>query len=477
MVTGSKSLTGGYSTMQVRFNNEKEIVKANQRGIVLPIIMIIMLSLSVLGLSSLAVWNFNSRSTVLEKNQLKAYYIARSGSEATASYILSNPDALTMKNYVDQLVGHESSAVPLGDGTFKVYVTRANNLINIKSVGTVGSVSRTSTITLNETTTTSSSISLSSTLDMALFSIGAISMNNGTVTGNVGTNSTANGGVTLTGNPKINGNVVIGNGGVINANGTSPVVSKPSNGGPFITGTITSQTANRTYTLPTFPDFPSNLTSNGSLTTVWWPNSTSYITADGQYTDITVPSNLVIDVGSGQRYIRVNNLNVAGSLTLTGSGTLYLYVANTFTLGGSGSINLSGDPTKLIMYYKGSSTLTLAGGTNFYGTIFAKTSNVTLTGGGGLHGNLICGGAPDQNPAQTVNISGGATVIVQAIYAPNAVVNITNGLVTGAIVAKNINISGGATVTFSSSATTSFPSFLWENTGSGVTTYSMDLRV
>jgi hypothetical protein len=44
----SKSLTERYSTMQIRSNNVKRLLKANQRGIVLPMILIFLLGFTIL---------------------------------------------------------------------------------------------------------------------------------------------------------------------------------------------------------------------------------------------------------------------------------------------------------------------------------------------------------------------------------------------------------------------------------------------
>jgi len=280
--------------------------------------------------------------------------------------------------------------------------------------------------------------------EAGIFSYAGISLSSCTVNGSVVTNSTANDSVQIDWGTWIRDNLSIGPGG-----DPSKVVKIPkhSTTGNFIGGNITNLSSIKTYTMPVFPEYPA-LTSKGNFTAGWWPTPPP-IDTDGYYDTIDVQSELIINVGSGDRKIRVKNLDISGSgeITIQGTGNLILYIENSLTLSGSATINSTGNPKSNLIYYKGDAahkTINIVGGVKVRGTIFAEDASVNVNNGGSVSGNIITNGA-------NISVNGGSANTVLSIFAPNASVNMGGGAsIEGSIIARSFIMSGGSNVTFNS---------------------------
>ncbi|MBC9784946.1 hypothetical protein H1S01_10530 [Heliobacterium chlorum] len=438
----------------------------DQKGAVIPLALMVALLISLLGT---ALWTYGTtdlKEVVADDNIKQAYYIARSGADAVADYILKNPDNLTeqaLKDYINSLKNISSEKTYMGNGFFTVKVNRdvSTGVIQVESIGTVDTTSQTVTLTLEEKTTAPVTVTVSSgtsPFDKATFSKGSIYLSGGAVIqGDVGSDSTVVKSISLDGGAKIIGTLVT-------PGGNQNVVSYPSWGYPltyFVSGGVTDLGTTRTYTLPSYPTFPVlpaptddiPVVNNGSLTlpqskTKNTPYISNYtISQDGQYSSITIDndSTLTVDVGNTIRKIRTSSLIIPyGHINLIGTGKLELYVDNVFVFGG-GSINNGGDPSKLTLFYGGTNSLTLAGDTSLYGSLYANTANITLTAGNSIKGNIITGGS-------SVQLSGGTMTYTQALFAPNATVNFTQGAVfKGAIVCTKLTADGGTTIIYDNS--------------------------
>lgn len=292
--------------------------------------------------------------------------------------------------------------------------------------------------------------------DMAIFTTGTSTYIKAPVTGNVGSNNNVN----LDWGGYVTGNIYV-------PNGCNVIVPDWSN---LISGSIQVLDKPRQYLVPQFPAFPaltapSNdlpVVNNGSLALPQqgsqsnnWQYIDQYtISQDGQYSNITINNNatLYINVGTGTRTIRVANLDVEqGSIVLVGTGTLNLYVDNNLYIKGyfNGTNNTSGNPSQAMIYYGGTNKLTFSNETQLYGNLWIKTADLSLTGSGAVKGNIISGG-------NNVELEGGGSTVVQALYAPNAYVYLHNGsdnTFVGSIIAKTFYSVGGAAVTFAKSST------------------------
>lgn len=124
----------------------------NDRGSALAITLIIMVVLTILGTAFLNLSVAENRFANRNEDRLQAYYIARSGAQTIAEYMVEdhNDDATLM-------VGHTSvTNYQVGGGSFTVFVAQdpiQSNVVNITSIGTYNEISQTSKIQISKTST------------------------------------------------------------------------------------------------------------------------------------------------------------------------------------------------------------------------------------------------------------------------------------------------------------------------------------
>lgn len=434
----------------------------NQRGLALVTVLIIVSILTILGT---IIWYYSTRDVLVAsrtEKRMQAYYLARSGAEAVAQYIVTNPDNIDMTKYVESLINApESDPVKLdGDvpGSFRVQLVREGKNLIIKSTGQVDEISQTAQLTIEERISTP-------ILDMALFSAGSIRLKpSAKIIGDVVTNSTELHSIELGWGTYIQGKLSIGPNGDIG----SVIKTADDDLKVFVHGPIETQDTFRTFELPVFPEFPNSLPKRGYLDAGWNPPSPHNIHNDGDYSGINVTNKLIIHIGDEDKIIVTDSLSVTGGgkilLNKTGKGKLLLYIKDQFKIEGSGMVNENGQASDIIMYYKGKDGIKLGGGTKFVGCAYLENADIDITGSGGITGHIITGG-------KNVVISGGASAHVKALYAPNATVNMVgSGSLTGALVCKTFIAEGGAVLKYDSSILETFPDMI-ESGGLGGVTY------
>jgi len=438
----------------------------NQKGVVLATVLLFIIVLLLLG-AALSMLSVNSHlQTMRMINKEKAFYAARAGADALRSYIVDNPDGLTaeeLMGYVDAIIAEGiSDTGSVGGNSFKLQVRKSDDgsSIEIKSTGTAGNMSSEVTYLIEIAEGEPSG----PVLDMAVFATKqrerrfhkdkkgkivydepteALSLDGSAyIKGPVGTNSIENGTVKFDWSTKVYGDVNIGPEGDV---GTAVIAPSDMDSYVISPGTRKLLPAEREYPLPVFPAFP-DFPSKGDFTAGWWPAPPYTLPlADGDawYSSLEVLSTLKIEVGSGTRRLRIDNLEVtgAGKIEIVGSGKLELYVSN-FIMDNSGRINDLGNPGQVHMYYNGTSKVNLGGDTRYFGSIYIKDADLDITNSGGIQGHVITGGS-------TVNITGDASAFVRAIYAPNAHVYMGgSGKVKGSIIANSFFMDGGTWVEY-----------------------------
>lgn len=158
---------------------------------------------------------------------------------------------------------------------------------------------------------------------------------------------------------------------------------------------------------------------------------------------------MIINIYDEDFIIRANEFVVSGAGKVTinkyGSGKLILYISDKFDLSGSGKVNENGNPEDVYLYYSGNHTLNPSGSTKFVSNVYVEKADIEISGSGGITGNIISGG-------NNVIISGDASAIVRALYAPNAVIKYTgSGKTRGAVIGKDIEMSGGTSIIYDES--------------------------
>ncbi|MGG3690248.1 pilus assembly PilX N-terminal domain-containing protein [Caldifermentibacillus hisashii] len=272
-----------------------------------------------------------------------------------------------------------------------------------------------------------------------------------------------NGKIEMSGGASVVGNVAT----TVNKSKNPIILS----GGANINGTVSYSEQRYDFHLPSFPLYPVystypnkswnnyDVVNNGDVRIDSWlaNNYTLDLTDNASFDDIKITSNwtLYIDVGSTNKSIVVNNLNIEnGHIKLKGTGKLTIYLKGNITMGAGSTINEMGNINtnelinKLTVYVDKSSNpskpkeIKLAGAQKIYGSLFAIDADIDIAGGGGFQGHIFTGGS-------TVSISGGGSGNPSYIYAPNADIKLSGGgIVKGTIVGKTLDASGGTSVTY-----------------------------
>jgi hypothetical protein len=126
-----------------------------KKGAAIPLVLITMFVLSLLGT---AIWQYSMADTIhvaRDELRMKAYYLARSGAEATLQAWMQSPlvdkpfgssNTVYLDGNTDKLVTSLPDEV---GGSFDVSVTEESNVVKITSVGTVQGVSQTVRVSIN----------------------------------------------------------------------------------------------------------------------------------------------------------------------------------------------------------------------------------------------------------------------------------------------------------------------------------------
>lgn len=125
-------------------------------------------------------------------------------------------------------------------------------------------------------------------------------------------------------------------------------------------------------------------------------NSSGSITP-GSYRDITVKGTLTF--GPGTYYIDELSVTAQGQIVI--SDTTTLYVKSALQMEGQGVANTSWDPSKLTVFYDGTSQMKMTGGSQAYIEVYAPRAEVQLNGNMDFFGSFI---------GKDVSITGGPKV-------------------------------------------------------------------
>lgn len=463
----------------------------NKSGMVIPVVIVVFVVLMTIGIAAINLGSSDYRHSIYQNNKAQAFYLAKSGAQTFADYLIEKSyteSYASMMSLIDDISDNTSDVTNFEDGEIIISVERRteNNQekLRITSQGTYRNVSDTVTVSLILRVESDGGDFNPSFQDKALVtlsdeeSVGLELLNGAFLDGDVMTNATKENSIRFSG-----GGYRIRNGSLFIPFGSNPHtviqtdkgasknelppeyeaqapanlnqhwnnnwafwkdIEVNPNGVKFVSmGSYPSAT----FPEPIFPDFPDvnslNIPANPDLTTPWVEGLYYPISEDSYYNSI-IPSSsrtITVDMAGGDRVIRVGTLNLTGgNLELENIGedsTLYIYVENSFAIGSSRTLNSNGLPENVQIYYLGSSPITIDGAANISGNIFIKEGTLTLTAGGNMKGNIVSLGS-------TVNISGGSVGNPMAIYAPNALVEMSGSAqVKGSIIASRFRRLGG----------------------------------
>lgn len=179
----------------------------------------------------------------------------------------------------------------------------------------------------------------------------------GGTNGDIGTNATGQGVITVSGDAKVGGDAVVGAGG-------NPAIAITTSGNGTILGTQTAAAS----PAPMDPvQIPSNLPNLGSL---------------------SVSGQTIMTLAGGSYWYESISVSGGASVQFTGSTTLY--VSGPVSISGDGVFSSSDNlPPHLIVKVQGDANVNLSGEGNIYGAIYAPQSQVSISGNGELFGAIV----------------------------------------------------------------------------------------
>jgi hypothetical protein len=309
----------------------------NENGSALAMVLIIMVVLMILGTALLSISLAENKFSIKNEDKLQAYYIARSGAQSVAEYLVKGENAALVLNKSSE----EETLITGGKYQVTVSYPIAGNtkVVDVTSIGTFKDVSQTSIIRLEET-----NVGLGM-FEHTIFAYDGVGMSSGNSVNNV---------------------AIVGS---ISSNG--PITVNSSSGGYTVNGSYPNQSypfvpINKPATTPISAITTDVTLVAGSNVHIETPyinmNNSDTITVNG-----TGAANLYITGASGSTNI---NSSIKGSITIAANAQLNIFLLNNTTIDLSGSPNITGK----IFIYAPYGTIELGSATNLdlRGIIIAK---------------------------------------------------------------------------------------------------------
>lgn len=287
---------------------------SNESGSALAMTLIVMLVLMILGTALLNMSLAENKFAIKNEDKLQAYYIARSGAQSVAEYLVKGDNAALVLNKTSDV------ETLISGGQYQVSVsypiTGNTKIVDVTSVGTYKGVTQTSIIRLEET-----KVGLGM-FEHTLFAYDGIGMSSGNSVNNV---------------------AIVGS---ISSNG--PIAVNSSSGGYTVDGSYPNQN---------YPFVPINKPATTAIGAI-----TSSVTfAAGSNVHIETPylnmnnSDTITVTGTGAVNLYITGLNgsnkknstIKGSITIGANAQLNIFLMNDTTIDLSGSPEITG---KIFMY-------------------------------------------------------------------------------------------------------------------------------
>jgi type II secretory pathway pseudopilin PulG len=334
---------------------------SNKTGMALPLVLMVMVVFSILGVTLLSVANAEINNSMRQQKKLQAHCIAKSGLEAVIKNFLKNPKQLkTALEAGNPITGEIKSGVP----GYQVNLTGSiGDIVTIKSTASVGNVKEVVSLEV-DTAIEPNSVFLNS-----IYSTSALDVSKMNVTGDLQSGGT---------------------------------VTAPAG----YSGTITNNTpiAVEVNTFPTA--LPLNVNNTiANKATLLVNKSTEFSSPS---LSINNGGTLRIDTGEEETTIIeivVDTLDIKGILEIAGSGTVILYVKELMEMQASGSINYGSsiDPSKLLVILAENSNFNIKAKINFGGYILGPKASVNVGSANvTIKGSMMCNNFTQANNSTIV---------------------------------------------------------------------------
>jgi len=373
--------------------NRKRILESKKKGSVIPLVLIAIVILSVMGAGLLSL-GFQSRAYAIRTTSEVAARNAADAGLTKAIYQMN--EKLEAKPWDgSSLPSTAGEALPNCDSTFSYAVTLQNGTYHIESTGTSGRMEK----------TVCAALRLSGPFEYAIFTEDYITMKNGSsidwinydegdVNLKIGTNSIESDSIDLKNGVYINGDVVVGPGGIPDV-----VIS---DAGATITGDI--YVTSEAYELPdvTVPEYLQDMPSGGTI------SGNTTINVSAKYDRINLSNSKIITIDGDV------TLYITGDVTLKNSAelrivdedtnpdaSLTLYLGGDVEVKNSGTINnITEDSRKLKMYgLNECQNIDLKNSCDFYGAIYAPNADVVMMNSADAYGSVVSKSFEQKNSA------------------------------------------------------------------------------
>lgn len=317
-----------------------------RKGSALVVVLIVMAVMSVLGTTVLRIAVAENNFTARQENKMQAYYIARSGAQAIAEYMIKDANN-NAHDFINQ--GESVLNTQIGGGGFKVTVSDdiINNVVNIVSVGEYNGIEQQIKIRV-----TRSVSGLGGIFQHAIAAKKSITVDN-----EAGTNIVITGSIAVAVAPteidviNLGTHGVVTNGKIYDPNLIFPTIVEPIKRIPKI-------------------DYDE---THGEI--------------DLKNDSLTIPSSDVKPT-----YVYADSITIKnGEILVTGNGVVHMYVNGDINLDTGSKFNIAKD-AKLYIYVIGKRTITFTGdGAQNNVFLYAPDSNITWNnaGSGDFFGAII----------------------------------------------------------------------------------------
>lgn len=185
---------------------------------------------------------------------------------------------------------------------------------------------------------------------------GAYDPSNPGQNGDIGTNGTGAGAITLNGNADVKGDAAVGEGG-------DPDNDISISGNATVSGEKSALDAQKSFDSPSVPGGAVDL---GRL---------------------RINGNSTYNLPAGTYY--VDSLSISGNGTLNALGDVEIYVGGTVSISGNGISTSGNAPPSMLLYVTTDDTVSISGNGDLYAGIYAPDSHVQNTGNGDIYGAVV----------------------------------------------------------------------------------------
>ena len=380
-----------------RTNQREKIKLNNQQGIMLITTLGLIASISVLSAAILMSSVVEIKASEKFEQRMIAFHWAEGAIDQTIANLRTNSSysGVPSTTGTGRVAGsYLSSVTSLGNNVYQVSATgaitgTASVLSQYRSLQAYINLASQSPFNVALFTNQTVTMSGNAQIDAYDSRLGTYSSQTPTNDGDVGSNWNQGHAVSLSGNAKIKGDVVVGP----NSNLSIATVTS---GNALITGTVSAASAVTSLPAVTVPGSATNIGS------------------------ITLNGNDTQTLASGT-YV-VSSISITGNGRLNLSGSTTIYVTGNIGIAGNGISTASNLPTNLTLNVQGTRTVSLSGNGSFYGAIYAPSSAINISGNGKIYGAVVSNTIADSGNGNIHydkalgSVSGGSSFSNQVTY-------------------------------------------------------------